>query len=90
VKTARPQTVDVHKKYSLWVAASRYADAMRISHTFLKPSTLRSVILEFVTRYGTDHSEVEPRIATVLEQLDCGQVKLDFNGETQCCNIVPV
>ncbi len=61
---------------------------MRIPPTLLSAATLRAVVEEFVTRAGTDHSSVEPRIETVLQQLDIGRVELHFDGETGTCNIL--
>ncbi len=63
---------------------------MRIPHLQLSPVALRAVIEEFVTRDGTDHSSVVPRIELVLRQLDVGTVELHFKQETGTCNIVPV
>ena len=62
---------------------------MRIPHTRLSSAALRSVVEEFVTRDGTDHSAVEHRIDDVLRQLDAGGVELHFDGETQSCNVLP-
>jgi hypothetical protein len=62
---------------------------MRIPHLQLSPDALRAVIEEFVTRDGTDNSNVEPRIEFVLRQLDAGSVELHFEQVTATCNIVP-
>ena len=67
-----------------------YTIRMRIPHTQLSPAALRAIVEEFVTRDGTDHSSVEPRIETVLRQLDAGRVELYFDDETETCNILPV
>lgn len=61
---------------------------MRIPHADLSPSTLRAIILEFVTRDGTDHSLIDRRVETVRQQLDSGGVELHFDSETESCNIV--
>ena len=63
---------------------------MRIPHTELMPATLRAVVLEFVTRDGTDHPPVERRVESVLRQLEAGQVALHFDDQTENCNIVRV
>lgn len=63
---------------------------MRIPHLRLSPAALRAVIEEFVTRDGTDNSNVEPRIQSVLRQLDVGSVELHFEQLTETCNILPV
>ena len=62
---------------------------MRIPHLQLSPAALRAVVEEFVTRDGTDHSSVEPRIELVLRHLDVGRVELHFDQETETCNILP-
>ena len=62
---------------------------MLIPHSQLAPSTLRAIVLEFVTRDGTDHSSVEQRITTLLRQLEDGRVELHFNDQDQTCQIVP-
>ncbi len=63
---------------------------MRIPYTKLSPTTLRAVVQEFVTRDGTDHSSVEPRIENVLQQPEAGRVELHFDDQTETCNIVTV
>ncbi|WP_261344396.1 YheU family protein [Lacipirellula parvula] len=62
---------------------------MLIPHTQLLPMTLRSVVLEFVTRDGTDHSNVESRVQQILAQLAQQRVVIDFDAATQTCNVVP-
>ncbi len=62
---------------------------MLIPHTSLSPTALRSVLQEFVTRDGTDHSSVDRRIESVLRQLDTGHVALHFDADTKTCNILP-
>jgi uncharacterized protein YheU (UPF0270 family) len=61
---------------------------MIVPHTQLQPATLRSIVLEFVTRDGTDHSIVERRVEQILSQLTAELVELDFDGVSQSCNIV--
>ena len=63
---------------------------MRIPHTNLSPATLRAVVQEFVTRDGTDYSFVERRVENVLRQLEAGRVELQFDDQTETCNIVTV
>jgi len=50
---------------------------------------LRSVVEEFVTRDGTDHTSIDRRIECVLRQLDTGCVELHFDVDTKTCNILP-
>lgn len=61
---------------------------MLIPHSQLAPDTLRAIVQEFVTRDGTDHTEVEKRIAAVLQQLADGQAELHFDSDEQSCQIV--
>ena len=63
---------------------------MRISHMLLSPTALRTVVEEFVTRDGTDHSSVEQRTENVIRQRDAGRVELHFDAKTETCNILPV
>ncbi len=65
-----------------------YNAAMHIPHTQLPPATLRAVVAEFVTRDGTDHSQVERRIEMVLAQLEKGVVALYYDEEDGTCNVV--
>ena len=59
-------------------------------HGNLSPFALREIVEEFVTRDGTDHSEITQRVVDVLEQLENGSVELYFDGRTRTCNIVSV
>lgn len=61
---------------------------MRIPHSGLSPMALRAVVEEFVTRDGTDHSVVERRIESVLDQLAAGIVELHFDESGKTCNII--
>jgi uncharacterized protein YheU (UPF0270 family) len=61
---------------------------MRVPHTLLSTTALRSVIEEIVTRDGTDYSPVERRIAAVLTQLNSGEAELQFDNETKSCSVV--
>lgn len=63
---------------------------MKIPHSKLSRTALTEVVEEFVTRDGTDHSEVNKRVADVLEQLKKGFVELHFDQKTGTCNIVAV
>jgi len=62
---------------------------MQVPYTHLSPAALRAVIAEFVTRDGTDHSAVEPRINAILSQLASGSIELHYDDETASCNFVP-
>jgi uncharacterized protein len=61
---------------------------MQIPHALLAPATLESVIVEFVTRDGTDHTVVARRIEQVKDQLDAGDAELHYDEQSGTCNIV--
>ncbi len=63
---------------------------MKIPHLKLSLTALREVVEEFVTRDGTDYSEVKQRVNQVLQQLDEGSAELHFDSKTGTCNIVEV
>jgi uncharacterized protein len=63
---------------------------MRISPALLSDIALRAIVLEFVTRDGTDYSAIDRRVDEVLAQLATGAVEINFNRESRSCNIVPV
>jgi uncharacterized protein YheU (UPF0270 family) len=63
---------------------------MKIPHAALSANVLNAVILEFVTRDGTDHSPVDQRVASVMRQLENGEVEIHFDNETNSCNIIRV
>ena len=52
--------------------------SMQIPHRQLPTNTLKSVVLEFVTRDGTDHSSVDRRIDEVMKLLNDGFAELHF------------
>lgn len=60
---------------------------MIIPHQSLDPETLRNVLLEIVTRDGTDHSPVEPRIERALGGLRLGELVLTFDDATKTCGL---
>jgi len=63
---------------------------IRIAPNLLDAPTLRNVIEEFVTRDGTEFSQVETMIGEVRAQLERGEVELWFDPETSTCNILTV
>ncbi len=63
---------------------------MKIPPSSISPAGLQGIVEEFVTRDGTDHSNVEQRVIEVLQQLQDGQVELHFDREANTCNIVAV
>lgn len=67
---------------------------MEIPYQKLKPEILHAVMVEFVTREGTDYGDrvftLEEKVAAVRRQLDEGSARVVFDTETESCNIVPV
>jgi len=65
---------------------------MRIPHTELNQSTLKSLIEEFVSRDGTDYGEIEvsldEKIAQIIQQLDNNEIFIVFDAETESCTMV--
>ena len=61
---------------------------VRIAPELLDARTLRSVIEEFVTRDGTEMSDLDTKVAAVHVLLEQGKVNLWFDPETNSCNIV--
>ena len=63
---------------------------MQIPHAELAADSLAAIVLEFVTRDGTDYSPVDRRVESVMRQLENGEVELHFDPESETCNIVRV
>ncbi len=61
---------------------------MRIPIGSLDEDTLRRVVEEYVSRDGTDFSDMDARVGRVLGWLRSGQAELHFDGETRTTNIV--
>ena len=64
-----------------------------VPHDRLSPEALRGVIVEYVTREGTDYGHVETpletKIAQVRRQLDAGEIVVLFDAKTETINLVP-
>lgn len=61
---------------------------IRIAPDQLEAATLRSVLEEFVTRDGTELSDLDSKIAAVRALLESGGADIWFDPETGTCNIV--
>lgn len=61
---------------------------MKIPHAQLAADTLTAIVLEFVTRDGTDHSSVDRRVESVMRQLESGEAELHFDPDSETCNVV--
>jgi len=62
---------------------------MIVPHRELSAEALTAVIEEYVTRDGTELSEVSDKSAAVLAQLDRGELILIYDPESESCNILP-
>lgn len=63
---------------------------VRIPYSELSETALAAIVMEFVTRDGTDHSSVENRVKSVTRQLENGDVEVHFDHESESCQIVHV
>lgn len=65
---------------------------MEIPHTRLEPEILRAVIVEFVTREGTDYGDkvfsLDEKVAAVQSQLETGRAMIVFDADSETCNVV--
>ena len=65
-----------------------------VPHERLSPEALRGVLVEFVTREGTDygHEEfsLEEKLAAVHRQLERGEAQLVFDAKTETTHLVPL
>lgn len=67
---------------------------IEINHTLLSDGTLDNLIMEVITREGTDYGEHEVDIETKKEQL-AGQLKngiavIAYSNEENVCDIIKV
>lgn len=67
---------------------------MEIPYQKLEPQILHAVIVEFVTREGTDYGQqvfsLDDKVAAVKRQLEEGSARIVFDTESETCNIVVV
>lgn len=67
---------------------------MEIPYQRLEAKILRAVIVEFVTREGTDYGDqvfsLDEKIAAVRRQLEEGNARIVFDSESETCNVVAV
>ncbi len=61
---------------------------VEVPHRRLSPDALRGVIEEFVTRDGTEHSELGAKVRRVLALLDRGEAVLMFDPAQGACQVV--
>jgi uncharacterized protein YheU (UPF0270 family) len=64
-----------------------------VPHRELDPATLQGVIESFVLREGTDYGErecsLQEKVASILQQLNSGEVRLIFEPNSQTVGIQP-
>lgn len=65
---------------------------MVIPYQKLESEILRAVIVEFVTREGTDYGDhvfsLDEKVAAVERQLKEGSAQIVFDSECETCNVV--
>jgi hypothetical protein len=74
-------------------AAGTKTEPVVVPHGALSPEALRGVLVEFVTREGTDYGHVEfsldAKVDAVRRQLDAGLAELIFDPSTETTHLVP-
>lgn len=64
---------------------------MEIPHTALSPEALQAIIEEFVSREGTEYGVREvamtAKVEQVNRQLQRGEIYIDFDPESQTCDL---
>ena len=67
---------------------------MLIPYTKLSEEALRAVIEEYITREGTEYGvkeyTFEKKIEQIRQQLLQGEIKINFDSETETCNLVSI
>ena len=66
---------------------------MDIPYTQISEEALKAIIQEYITREGTEYGikeySFEQKIEQIKQQLLKGDIKINFDDETQTCNLVP-
>ncbi|MBT5720322.1 MAG: YheU family protein [Gammaproteobacteria bacterium] len=67
---------------------------MNIPYQELEAETLRAIIEEFISREGTDYGaheySLEQKVQQVRNQLERGEIVLNFDPETESCDLQAV
>ena len=67
---------------------------MEIPYTKLSEESLRAIIEEYITREGTEYGvkeyTFEQKIEQIRQQLLQGEIKINFDSETETCNLVSI
>lgn len=61
---------------------------MLIPPSQLTSDTLRAVVEEFVSRDGTELTDIDIKIQQVLRQLEVGRAELHYDDRTQTTTII--
>jgi uncharacterized protein YheU (UPF0270 family) len=65
---------------------------MIIDHTQLDPDTLYNLLLDIVTRDGTDYGaeeiSVEEKISNLRNKLNTGECMISYDETTESCGLV--
>jgi len=66
---------------------------MDIPYTEISEEALKAIIQEYITREGTEYGikeySFEQKIEQIKQQLLKGDIKINFDDETQTCNLFP-
>ena len=66
---------------------------MDIPYTEISEEALKAIIQEYITREGTEYCikeySFEQKIEQIKQQLLKGDIKINFDDETQTCNLIP-
>ena len=67
---------------------------MEIPYQKLEPEILRAVIVEFVSREGTEYGDrffsIDEKVASVQRQLEDGSARIVYDTKSETCNVVAV
>ncbi len=67
---------------------------MLIPYTKLSEKALKAIIEEYITREGTEYGvkeyTFEQKIEQIRQQLLQGEIKINFDPETETCNLFPI
>ena len=67
---------------------------MLIPYTKLSEKALKGIIEEYISREGTEYGvkeyTFEQKIEQIRQQLLQGEIKINFDTETETCNLFPI
>ena len=68
-------------------------EPVEVPASALSPDALRGLVVEFVTRDGTDYGvrerSLEDKVRDVLRQIERGEVKIMFDPASSSANLIP-